>query len=297
MRTVLPFWLILPALVWSTNPVRAFVPSPKPVALCVATADSVVVGKVTAIEDKTGQALWSPCSPIEYEFKIAVINVSETLLGPKGVKSVRLAFPIRALNAPELVAVKPEPNQTPPKDLTYRGGKPPAVGQEGCFFLWKHFQEDFFIHNCSETRLKKSGDDFERVLVEAKRCCKFIADPLPVLKAQGDDAANDRDLAVVMLVTRCGGPGYRGNRSLDSRKVESGYRLETVDAAEGKLVFLALAAAGHAVHEATFPTLQPFLQPHTRDLRAPGATSRWLKELAGTVRIQRVVLESRPKKD
>ena len=48
-----------------------------------------VIGKVTSIEDKTVTAIPSPGATNKVEYTIAVIEVSDALVAPKGQKTVR----------------------------------------------------------------------------------------------------------------------------------------------------------------------------------------------------------------
>ena len=58
----------------------------------VANAEMIVVGKVTAFEDKTVMAAAFPGAKDKIEFKIAVVTISDALLAPKGLKTIRLGF-------------------------------------------------------------------------------------------------------------------------------------------------------------------------------------------------------------
>ena len=94
-----------------------------PIPNRVAAADAVVVGKVTAIEEKT--VLVKEGNRM-VEYKIAVVTVGDGLLGTKGAKTVRLGF----VPIPPNVRINPAPLQ-------------PAVDMEGCFFLHAS-DNDFF---------------------------------------------------------------------------------------------------------------------------------------------------------
>src|SRR5260370_4270676 len=66
--------------------------APLPIPLRVAQADVVVVGKVTAIEDKTIKAERFPGDKQMADYKVAVVKVEEALLGAKGLTHVRVGF-------------------------------------------------------------------------------------------------------------------------------------------------------------------------------------------------------------
>src|SRR5262249_29708487 len=87
----------------------------------LATADTVVVGKITAIEDKTEMVAPFPGARNKIEYKIAVVKISEAIRGQKGMATLRLGF----VPTPMGVVINPPPFQ-------------PVVGMEGVFFLTKH---------------------------------------------------------------------------------------------------------------------------------------------------------------
>src|SRR5262249_60401819 len=81
------------------------------------TADMIVVGLVTGMEDRNVMAAPFPGAKNKVEFKIAVVTITEAVVAPKGTKTIRLGF----VPLPAGVAVSPPPFQ-------------PSVGQDGCFF-------------------------------------------------------------------------------------------------------------------------------------------------------------------
>lgn len=240
----------------------------------VATADIVIVGKVTAIEDKTTLVAPFPGAKNKTEYKVAVVSVSDALLAPKGTKSIRLGFvPIRAG-----VFVSPPPFQA-------------SVGQEGCFFLSKHADADIYVASGQLIFIDNKGDTFDKDLALIKRCTRILNDPNAALK--GKDA-DDRFLAAGMLVAQ-----YRTRKSPNAKT-------EPIDAEQSKLILQALAAADWTPstdHMRLSPLMVLYRLPLTaKDGWAPPGTDakaiaayapQWLNEHAGTYRIERFAAEKK----
>src|SRR5262245_31956937 len=66
--------------------------APAPVPDRVALADVVIVGKVTAIEEKTVTAKRFPGDADKGEYKIASIQVTDAIKAPKALTHIRLGF-------------------------------------------------------------------------------------------------------------------------------------------------------------------------------------------------------------
>src|SRR4051794_29476363 len=94
----------LVALACCVPAARADRMAPDPIPLRAIKANTVVVGKVTKIEDKTVKIN-------EVEYQVAVVKVEQGLHGAEGLTHVRVAFTANKRRAT------------------------PAEGQEGVFFL------------------------------------------------------------------------------------------------------------------------------------------------------------------
>jgi hypothetical protein len=237
----------------------------------VATADVVVAGKVTAIEEKTVAAPSFPGAKDKVEFRVAVVTLSDALPGPKGAKTIRLGF----VPIPPMVAINPPPFQA-------------TVGQEGIYFLTKHADADFYLAPMMLNFLDRKSPTFEKDLALVKRCVKILEDPDAALK--GKDA-EDRFLAAGMLVAR-----YSTRKSPNARA-------EPIDADQSKRILEALAAADWAPSN-DFTKLSPqmvlgrlpltdkdgWMPPRDPKMYATYA-QQWVKEHAGTYRIQKFVAE------
>jgi len=268
----------LTAVVWSTLalPVRAgtIAADALPLPNRVATADMVVVGRITGMEDKNVTAAPFPGAKNKVEFKIAVVTITEALVAPKGTKTIRLGF----VPIPANVAVSPRPFQ-------------PSVGLDGCFFLTKHGAGDFAIAPSPLNFIAKGNAGFDKDLALIKRCVKILADPNTALK--GKDT--DRFLAAAMLVAR-----YRTRGAADAKT-------EAIDAEQSKLILEALAAADWTP-QADFTQLSPlmvlhrlpltkadgWMPPPAQNAKAYAAyAQQWLRDHAATYLIQRFVSASK----
>jgi hypothetical protein len=240
----------------------------------VATADAVVVGKVTSFEEKPASAAPFPGSKDKVEYKVAVITVGDALLAPKGTTTLRLGF----VPPPAGVAISPPPFV-------------PAEGQEGCFFLAKHPVADFYLAPGQLNFLDKKSGTFEKDVALVKRCTKILEDPNAALK--GKDA-EERFLAAAMLVARY------------STRPGPNATAEPIEAEQSKLILEALAGADWT--PTTDPTqLSPAMVlgklPLTdKDGWAPPAPGKdpkayatyaqqWVKDHASSYRIPKFVAE------
>src|SRR5262245_35094690 len=98
----------------------------------VATADAVVAGKVTGIEDKTVSAEPAPGVKDKVEYQIAVIKIEDALVGIKNLTHVKVGTAKPPEGKPQI-----RPGGYGPPKLT--------VDQEGVFFLQKHPTESFYV--------------------------------------------------------------------------------------------------------------------------------------------------------
>ncbi|HEX5272691.1 MAG TPA: hypothetical protein VFW33_19475 [Gemmataceae bacterium] len=258
-----------------------------PIPQRVATADAVVVGKVTAIEDKTVTAEPMPGATNKVEYEVAVIKIGDGLLGTKGLTHVKVGMP-----KPPAGGRGIRPGGYGPPKLT--------VDQEGVFFLNKHPTESFYLLLSPTSVISKaSNDNYEKELARVKECAKLLADPRGGLKSKD---ADERLLTAGLLVAHYRAWGHRPN-----------VKKEDIDADESKLILKALGEADWTkayTHEAISP-LQTFAQLGMTEKDGwswkptPGvplppnayadAAKEWVKSHADTYRIQRVVEEKKEK--
>ncbi len=237
----------------------------------VATADLVVTGKVTAIEDKTVLAAPFPGAKNKTEYLIAVVTIGDALIAPKEAKTIRLGF----VPIPPMVAISPAPFQA-------------TVGQEGCFFLTKNGDGDFYLASGQLSFIDKKSPNFEKDVALIKRCTKILQDPDAALKGKSEE---ERFLAAGMLLAQ-----YRTRKTAAAKT-------EPIDAEQSKLILQALASTDWTPTN-DFMQLSPRMVlgrlPLTdkdgwtppRDAKAYAAYAQnWLKEHAEGYRIQKFATE------
>jgi hypothetical protein len=289
-------WLAGLALVFGVLPVSAMMIAPAPIPQRVAQADVVIIGKVTAIEDKPVSATQVPGAKEKTEYRVAVIKIGDALLGAKGLTHIKVGFIVpKELDPPPVVggggAVRPMilKKRYPTVKLD--------VDQEVCIFLRKHHEGEFYIAVNYFDVIDKKSPTFDTEVAVVKKAAKALADPKASLKSK--DAA-ERTSTAGMLVSR-----YRGWRGPNAKP-------EPIDAEESKLILTNLAAGdwskGYSREEVTPQRAFGQLGLTDKDgwnfkpvAGAPptayqDAAKAWLKEHAETYRIQRFVEEKKDEK-
>jgi len=251
-----------------------------------ALADLVIVGKVTALEPDLVQA--SPLLRIpgiaRIPYQVAVVSVQTPVLGIKTSSQIRVGYVVL-------------PSATQESQVKYRrlARLKLAEGQEGCFFLTKHPEEPFYVAQAAYEFLDKSKTkSYEAKLAEIKHCAQLLHDPDAGLQAK---TPADRLLTAAMLIFR-----YRTARSAYSGKPTTA----PIDANQSRRILSVLAEAEWKEEEAPFE-LSPFslfmrldLTPEdgwTPPKSVPeqiSAAKKWLRENAGSYRIQKYVPEVMP---
>lgn len=278
------------ALLSTPLPAKALVAAPLPIPDRVALADVVVIGKLGKVEEKNVSALPYPGAPNKVEFQVLALQIDEALVGIKDKKEIRLGF------------VPPPPNPGPVRPP--RPGMVFTTGQEGCFFLTKHPSESFYVQSGFAEFLDKKNPNFEKDLALIKRCAKLLDEPMTGLKSKD---ADEKLLTASLLIKR-----YRTPKAAVTKT-------EPIDAEQSKLILQTLAEADWNKND---PLLRGgprvlFMQlgltdkdgwkPPTRkdpktnreliDYQAiPAAAQKWLKDNAGTYRIQRFVVAEKAEK-
>jgi hypothetical protein len=267
------------------SPVRALIVAPAPVPDRVALADLVVVGKITAIEQKTVKAGRYPGDPNKTEYHIALIQVNDLLKGPKGLTIVRLGF------------VPPPPAPAPKPGIVVSGGgnRFPnlnhTVGQEACFFLSRHFEGDFHVAPMYYEVVEKKAPSFATDMQMVKRCAGLLDDPIAGLKSKG---AEDRLMTAAMLLTRYRTPP-RGKPNP---------RTEPIDAQESRLILQAILSADWSkpptpteltpqmvIGRLNLTAKDGWAPPRFKNYQTefPPYAQRWLRDNLDQYRIQRFV--------
>jgi hypothetical protein len=239
----------------------------------VANAEIIVVGKVTAFEDKPVMVAPFPGAKNKTEYKIAVVTISDPLLAPKGSKTIRLGF----VPTQPGVAINPRPFE-------------PTVGLEGCFFLTNHGEADFLVAPGQLNFIGKNSANFDKDLALIKRCIKILEDPNTSLKAKNGE---DRFLAAAMLLAK-----YCTRKSANAKS-------EPIAAEQSKLILEALAGADWTpttdytqlsplmvLHRLPLTKKDGWEPPSFKDAKAYAAyAQQWLRDHASSYRIQKFVAD------
>jgi len=277
------FMFALPANARAVVPLVA-PPVPKRVAL----ADLIVIGEVTALEDKLVDAsplLKIPGVTTSVSYRVAVVQVDETVQGGKKDQSkIRVA-----VFQPVNKAGENRPKRLPKVQF--------AADQEGCFFLRKHPDESFYVVQEAYDFLDKEHlKDFGNEVALAKKCARLLNDPNAALESKD---AGDRLLMAAVLIFR-----YRTPVVVYAKEPKT----EPIDAAQSKRILTILADADWT--EKTLPSalspLSLFLylslteqdgwRPPDDATALADAARAWLQKNAATYRIPRFVAEPPPKK-
>jgi hypothetical protein len=274
----------LAALLWTPAVARALrvaVPPAPPGPQRVVHADTVIVGRVAALEDKDVE-VEIPGTTQKAKYRIAIVNLAEGIKGAKDMKSVRVAF------------IPPPAGQPGQPIRPIRPGLPQRVelkvGMEGLLFLTKHAKESFYLVPNYYDVVSREAPTFKKDLDEAKQAAKLLENPMAGLKSKD---AKERFLTASLLITM-----YRGRRS-------GAVKTEPIDAEESKLILMALADGDWKQPAGRFDQNGPMTlfnqlgvtpndgfrppQKITSPQDYPNAVRTWLKENAGKFRIQRFV--------
>jgi hypothetical protein len=178
---------------------------PQTPAAQAANADAIIVGKITEVENDSIEVSPYKGAPKDQKvsFKVAVLKVDEALLGGSGLTRFRVGFPADA--AP---AVAPPGSEAPPVPVRPGLGRVRrpgmaapvalAAGMEGCFFLTRHPDGDFYVITSGAPLLKKD-EKFAKELEQVRKVVKAIDDPVAALKAK---ELGDRFQAAQVILQR-----------------------------------------------------------------------------------------------
>ncbi|MBY0523076.1 MAG: hypothetical protein K2R98_06740 [Gemmataceae bacterium] len=267
-----------------TVPVQALVMAPSPIPDRVALADIIIIGKVTAIEDKTVMAKRFPDDKEKAQFGVGVVEVEDGIIGAKAKAKIRIGF-----------VPPPPPNPNQPQIGGGRNRFPaltPTVGQEACWFLTKHIDGDFYTIGAYFNVIgKKDNANFQKEVDLVKRCAKLLNEPAAGLKSKDPE---DRLLTAGMLIIK-----YRTPRQFANNP-----KSEAIDAEQSKLILEALASADWTKRD-PITQASPYMyfnrlgltdkdgwmQP--KDGNVAAAAQKWIKDNAGKYRVQRYMADAK----
>lgn len=286
--------VILLASVAPAKALRVAMPNRTPAQQAM-TAEVVIVGKVVEIEKEMTKASSNPGVKDKVDYHVAVVKISEAVQGAKGLTSIRVGWmPSPRLGGPapdvQIQPVRRPPLQQAQVSLT--------EGQEGCFFLSKHHDGDFYVMQQWGSPLDKKAADFDKQLTSVKKLMKAFEDPKTALKAK--DAA-ERQFTACMLIQK-----YRTYPQVNTPNAK--VVQEPIDAEESKLILQALSemewgkfdpATGTGLQNVWYQigaqpkdgwTQPKVVQGQNFQQVMGAAVSKWLKENAEKYRIQRHVI-------
>jgi hypothetical protein len=260
-----PLAVALLTLAAALAPGGAMAPPPS-VALRVAAADAVVVGKVTAVADKAEKA--ELVKDDERVMKVATVKVETAVMGKvAGTLKVGTVY-------------YPTGRRFPVAQLT--------KGQEALLLLTRHPTKKgvYVLVNYYDVVANKNYPNFKKDLEAARRAVKVLVSPQGSLKAK---KADERLFAAAVLITRYKTPAPGSTKA------------EVVPAAESKLILAALAEADwgersrdqllgpqNLFYQLGLTAKDGWVQP--RDFNQTAAEAkRWLKDNAAKYKMTRYV--------
>jgi hypothetical protein len=235
----------------------------------VASSHAVVVGRVTAIEERPVTARPTPDYPEKVKYLIAVVKIEEALTGAKGLTHIKIGFR------------PPEPG--------YSDGRALYVGSEALFFVRQHPHGPFLIVAVQVNKL--DAIHFGLVYAQASGCASLLADPEAGLTSSDPDA---RYLTAAMLVAR-----YCPFEDFAPWTPDR----EPIDARQSQLILHALWEAdwtrqeprrltpGWVFYHLGLTAEDGWVKPSSDAKEFADAAKQWLKDHADTYRIKRFVPE------
>ena len=265
---------------------KALMIAPSPISQRVARADAVVIGKVTALAEKTEKA--DMFKGDDREMQITTVKVEEAVLGKK-TQTIKVAFfpPSAPANVGGGIRIRPGFG---------RGSVQLTKDQESMFFLTKHPTKKnlYVVQQYFEVVTKTGNEGFANERDEARKYAQVLKEAKTIL------ASKDATLPFesgMMLVTRY-------------RSAPAGVtKTEAVPADESKKILTALAKADWKTVAPRFNAISPMgtffllgLQPKDGWTQPKDNTQfateakKWLEANAGKYEMKRFVRES-DKKD
>lgn len=205
----------------------------RPATQRAATAEVVVVGKVTAIEKDTVDAPQFAGAKEKVAYKVAVVKIEKSFAGANNLTHIKVGFIPRPPAPPGGPPAAGGPGVARPAIRPIRPGlQAPELkeGQEMLFFLDKHPSADFYVMPPMSPPVDASTDAGKKEVEQVKKVTELLADPMKALKS---DKADVRAEAAALLVMK--------SRSYPTSGGEADQ--VPIDAEQSKLILKALAEA------------------------------------------------------
>jgi hypothetical protein len=231
-------------------PAPALMIAMKPAAQRAITAETIVVGKVTAIEKEVVEAAPFKNAPNKVAYKVAVVKVETALAGANNVTHIKIGFIPPPMNA------DPAPGGPGPRPaIARRPNLMPELkeGQEFVFFLSKHPTANFLVMPMMSPPLDVKNEETKKDLENIKKTLAVFADPVKALKSE---KADERGFAAAVMIAK-----HR------SHPDDGGEPDQTpIKAEESKLILKALAEADWTKFDRAAPNgMQSFYQLQLTD--------------------------------
>jgi hypothetical protein len=262
--------------------------APSPIPERVALSESVIVGKVTKIENKKVSVPVAPGSKEKQDFIVAVVHIDNAIKGAKGLTDIKVGY----FAPPDPPAEGDAPRIRP-------GIRRPQINlnedQEVLLFLKPHSSGEFQMLQAYFDVVDKKSPEFEKDVEAAKKCAKLLEEPDKSLQSK---EAEDRLNTAAMLIAE-----YKTWSSPEEPQQEP------IPAERSKLILKTLADADWTVKPApgvrgnTLTPLNLFFrlgltpeekwnQPMDFE-KTPEAAKTWLKENMDSYRIKRFVAKDK----
>lgn len=276
-------------LAGTASALRIAGPIIQPIPQHVMQSDTVIVGKVTGVEEKNTAAPRFKGDTQKGEYRVFTVKVESAIKGGAGLTHLKVGCLLP-------LAIQPVPPEQVDQPVRFKPAlrpirpfqQPPMLekGQEVMLFLQPHFTEPFYLVNQMSDVTDSKAPNFKGDIELAKKVVKVLAEPMTSLKAK---EASDRYLAAALLVTK-----YRTQMGLAKE--------EEVSAEESKLILEGLAAGNwNAPQLSRFDPLAPMqvfymLQPQNAGYVQPQnlqevqpAMKKWLEDNASKYRVKKFV--------
>jgi hypothetical protein len=274
MRRLFGCTVAIAVLLSVTFPVFARVIAPPPLTQRIAVADTIILGRVTAIEDMDVEAAVLPGGD-KVKYRIAIVTSNQTIRGKSEKMSTKVGFRVPAVQG-KIGPKYPMANLQP--------------GREYVLLLQKHHEGKFLQVELYVDAIELApGGKSDADIAQIKRCVKLIDNPKAALQSK-DEA--DRLLTATMLIQK-----YRGRPAV---------KTEPIDAEESQLILKALQSVKDWGKYDPITRTNPVIlfqqlgltekdgfrplvnvKDYNRDWGA--AAQAWLEKHAATYRIQRFV--------
>jgi hypothetical protein len=213
-----------------------------PIAEMVGGADTILVGKVTAIQPTLTEALPAPNAPHKEYYQIVEVAVQDKLQGARDLTRIKVGVQCFEFSLPRA------PRKRQPSVRL-------SVGDEACFFLQRHSSEKFYLAGFGNVLSKKGplglNAKYKEELELTRKCVRLLGAPQKSLKST---KAEDRLLTAAMLIRKYRGPAPLPLLDLKGQKKKSPPQ-EPISAEQSKLILNALAEADWSLAKEPFPSL------------------------------------------